>query len=163
MGKFCSDILISVLIVSIHYFNTTISVYRYMHMPYVVWFEKEKHLHNSKYLKKTKLFLCIATNYQKKIYTVRRGTIPCFCTYFINQLHMTLYRPSWSADQILGAPNTYPYYGDSSTAWAPRDTGSPAEFIEVFYSYCNKLALSWWIDQFETEFHATFAAKALHY
>ena len=38
-------------------------------------------------------------------------------------------RPDWSAEQILGAPDTYPNYGDMQTAWAADVAGSPHEYI----------------------------------
>jgi len=38
---------------------------------------------------------------------------------------------AWSAAQALGEPDTYPAYGDSSTAWATADPDAPNEFIEL--------------------------------
>lgn len=37
---------------------------------------------------------------------------------------------SWSANQVLGAANTYPKYGDNSTAWAPKSVGQQ-EYLEL--------------------------------
>ena len=37
---------------------------------------------------------------------------------------------SWSAEQILGAPQVYPQYGDIAGAWAQKSL-SNAEYIEV--------------------------------
>ncbi|MFN8300481.1 MAG: choice-of-anchor Q domain-containing protein [Chitinophagales bacterium] len=40
---------------------------------------------------------------------------------------------NWSAEQTLGAPNTYPNYGDISTAWTPETYGEGRDFIVVGY------------------------------
>lgn len=37
----------------------------------------------------------------------------------------------WSAQQALGAPNTYPLHGDLPTAWASLTHGSQREFLEL--------------------------------
>ncbi len=37
----------------------------------------------------------------------------------------------WSEDQILGAPDTYPQYGDIGTAWSPLTQDDQREFIEL--------------------------------
>lgn len=41
---------------------------------------------------------------------------------------------SWSAQQALGPPNTYPNYGDIATAWASLTTDGQREFLELWYS-----------------------------
>lgn len=41
---------------------------------------------------------------------------------------------SWSIMQATGAPNTYPSYGDISTAWASLTADSQREFISMFYA-----------------------------
>ncbi|HRG89675.1 MAG TPA: choice-of-anchor Q domain-containing protein, partial [Chitinophagales bacterium] len=40
----------------------------------------------------------------------------------------------WSAQQLLGPPNTYPSYGDISTAWTANDYGNNRDFLVVGYS-----------------------------
>ncbi len=40
----------------------------------------------------------------------------------------------WSANQLLGAPNTYPNYGDISTAWTADTYGDHRDFLVVGYS-----------------------------
>lgn len=40
---------------------------------------------------------------------------------------------SWSAAQVLGAPNTF-LYGDYATAWAPRSQNGTMEFISVGFT-----------------------------
>ena len=40
---------------------------------------------------------------------------------------------SWSAKQILGPPNTYPKYGDLSTAWTSETQDFYREWIELYY------------------------------
>lgn len=39
---------------------------------------------------------------------------------------------NWSANQVLGAPNTFGY-GDIATAWAPLPVNGSIEFIEVSF------------------------------
>ncbi len=41
---------------------------------------------------------------------------------------------NWSAEQTLGAPNTYPNYGDISTSWTPETYGEGRDFIVVGYN-----------------------------
>jgi hypothetical protein len=41
---------------------------------------------------------------------------------------------AWSAARILGAPDTYPRYGDINTSWSPRNKDSGREFIELYFS-----------------------------
>lgn len=41
---------------------------------------------------------------------------------------------SWSAEQTLQAPNTYPSYGDISTAWTPETYGDHRDYIVVGYN-----------------------------
>ncbi len=41
---------------------------------------------------------------------------------------------SWSAQQALGSPNTYPNYGDIATAWASLTQDDQREFLELWYS-----------------------------
>jgi len=41
---------------------------------------------------------------------------------------------SWSAKNVLGAPNVYPAHGDLQLAWAARDPDAPVEFIEVGFA-----------------------------
>ncbi len=41
---------------------------------------------------------------------------------------------SWSAYQLLGAPNTYPNYGDIQTAWTSADYGDQRDTVIVGYS-----------------------------
>jgi hypothetical protein len=41
---------------------------------------------------------------------------------------------SWSAQQVLGAPDVYPRSGDDAHAWASRDADAPVEFIEVGFA-----------------------------
>ena len=44
----------------------------------------------------------------------------------------TQYRPlDWSAAQVLGAPDTYPAYGDIPSAWASVTPDGQAEYIEL--------------------------------
>jgi hypothetical protein len=38
---------------------------------------------------------------------------------------------AWSANQIVGAPDVYPAYGDHNKAWASRGADDREEFIEV--------------------------------
>ena len=40
---------------------------------------------------------------------------------------------SWNARQALGAPDTYPRYGDISTAWASRTGDANREYLELGY------------------------------
>ncbi|HLP20705.1 MAG TPA: choice-of-anchor Q domain-containing protein [Chitinophagales bacterium] len=47
----------------------------------------------------------------------------------------TQYSPtSWSAQQLLGEPNTYPNYGDINTAWTADDYGDDRDFLVVGYT-----------------------------
>ncbi len=41
---------------------------------------------------------------------------------------------SWSAEQVLHAPNTYPNYGDIGTAWTPESYGDERDYIVVGYN-----------------------------
>jgi hypothetical protein len=41
---------------------------------------------------------------------------------------------AWSAQQALGAPNTYPSCGDLASAWATQATDAPGEYITVAYA-----------------------------
>ena len=41
------------------------------------------------------------------------------------------YGGAWSPDALLGAPTVFPSYGDRRGAWAPRDSRSHVEWIEV--------------------------------
>lgn len=41
---------------------------------------------------------------------------------------------SWSANQLLGAPNTYPNYGDIRTAWTSSNYGNQREYLVVGYT-----------------------------
>ena len=41
---------------------------------------------------------------------------------------------NWSANQVLGYPNTYPSYGDLTTAWAHSTADSQREDIELYFS-----------------------------
>jgi hypothetical protein len=44
----------------------------------------------------------------------------------------TQYSPdAWSANQILGAPDVYPAYGDHNKAWASQGADDRAEYVEV--------------------------------
>jgi len=38
---------------------------------------------------------------------------------------------SWAANQVIGKPDTYPQYGDKSTAWAPSAATGTLEFLEL--------------------------------
>ncbi len=40
----------------------------------------------------------------------------------------------WAAFQALGAPDTYPYYGDIITAWASEIEDNQREFLELGYT-----------------------------
>lgn len=40
----------------------------------------------------------------------------------------------WSAQQALGSPDTYPNYGDHSTAWASLSPDGQREFLELSFS-----------------------------
>jgi subtilase family serine protease len=40
----------------------------------------------------------------------------------------------WSANQILGGPDTYPHYGDLSTAWAMESENNQRDYIELHFS-----------------------------
>jgi hypothetical protein len=40
---------------------------------------------------------------------------------------------SWSAAQVLGAPDTYPRSGDNTTAWASATADGQTEFIELAF------------------------------
>jgi hypothetical protein len=42
--------------------------------------------------------------------------------------------PSWSAAQTIGEPDTYPNYGDITTAWASQTADGQREFIELSYA-----------------------------
>lgn len=42
---------------------------------------------------------------------------------------------SWSAAQATGSPNTYPTYGDVSTAWASVTADDQREFLEFQFSF----------------------------
>ena len=45
---------------------------------------------------------------------------------------------------VLGAPNTYPEYGDIQTAWAPSKKGREAEFLYLSFEkvqYVNKIEI----------------------
>jgi len=41
---------------------------------------------------------------------------------------------NWSAEQILGPPDTYPSYGDIRTAWSAETPDDQREFIELHYA-----------------------------
>lgn len=41
--------------------------------------------------------------------------------------------PSYAAHQVIGVPNTYPSYGDISTAWASANADGQREFLELHY------------------------------
>jgi Concanavalin A-like lectin/glucanases superfamily/Putative metal-binding motif len=41
---------------------------------------------------------------------------------------------SWSVNDILGAPNTYPAYGDIPTAWASNSQDNQREFLELGFT-----------------------------
>lgn len=41
---------------------------------------------------------------------------------------------SWSAEQVLHAPNTYPNYGDIATAWTPSSYGDQRDYVVVGYN-----------------------------
>ncbi len=41
---------------------------------------------------------------------------------------------SWSAFNVLGAPDVYPQHGDLAKAWASREQDAPTEFIEVGFA-----------------------------
>ncbi len=41
---------------------------------------------------------------------------------------------SWSAQQLLGAPDTYPDYGDIMTAWASQSADGSREYLVLGYS-----------------------------
>lgn len=48
----------------------------------------------------------------------------------------------WSSFVVLGAPDTYPQYGDIQTAWAPKTSDSPGEFLAVTFDtaqYVNQI------------------------
>jgi len=42
--------------------------------------------------------------------------------------------PDWAATQILGPPDTYPRYGDITSAWASRTQDAQTEFIKIGYT-----------------------------
>lgn len=45
--------------------------------------------------------------------------------------------PSWAAAQVLGAPDTYPNYGDISTAWTSASSDAGREFLVYHYPPTN--------------------------
>jgi PKD repeat protein len=56
------------------------------------------------------------------------------------------YTPTdWSANQILGAPDVYPFYGSIPQAWSPN--GDPREFIELGFASASPINF---IDIYET-------------
>lgn len=42
--------------------------------------------------------------------------------------------PNWSAAQALGIPDTYPDYGDISTAWASLSSDGQREYLELRFA-----------------------------
>ncbi|NLL49423.1 MAG: hypothetical protein GX249_12695 [Firmicutes bacterium] len=38
---------------------------------------------------------------------------------------------SWSAQQLVGQPNVYPYYGDNGQAWAPGSMNNGLQWVEL--------------------------------
>ncbi len=53
----------------------------------------------------------------------------------------------YSANQVLGRPNTYPEYGDLPTAWSPSTESDSREFIELGFAESKRINL---IDIYET-------------
>jgi hypothetical protein len=55
--------------------------------------------------------------------------------------------PGWFANQILGAPDVFPVYGDIPLAWAPLSTDDQREHIQI--AYTNPAPINF-IDVYET-------------
>ena len=45
----------------------------------------------------------------------------------------------WSANQIIGAPNTFPTYNDVATAWTVSSPGSTREWLELGYAVAQPI------------------------
>ncbi|MEI8075687.1 MAG: LamG-like jellyroll fold domain-containing protein, partial [Bacteroidota bacterium] len=65
----------------------------------------------------------------------------------VNRFSSQFYLGSYSANQILGAPNTYPEYGDLPTAWSPLSEKSNREFIELEFNESKRINF---VDIYET-------------
>jgi hypothetical protein len=53
----------------------------------------------------------------------------------------TQYSPdAWSANQVLGAPDVYPAYGDHNKAWASHGSDDRAEYIEVGFGHPERVS-----------------------
>ncbi|MFT6815199.1 MAG: hypothetical protein ACJAZ3_001099, partial [Sphingobacteriales bacterium] len=60
---------------------------------------------------------------------------------------------NWSAEQLLDTPNSYPSYGDISTAWSFARPDSMREFIEIGFKTSQFVA--------EIEIYETFNPGAI--
>lgn len=40
----------------------------------------------------------------------------------------------WSAKQVLGFPDVYPWYGDSPNAWASKSADNQREYLELYFT-----------------------------
>lgn len=49
------------------------------------------------------------------------------------------YGGNWSANQVLGAPNVYPKYGDLPGAWASQSQDNQREFLELQFNNPEKI------------------------
>jgi sugar lactone lactonase YvrE len=65
----------------------------------------------------------------------------------VKQFSSQFYLGSYSANQILGEPNTFPEYGDLPTAWSPLSEKGSKEFIELEFTNYKKINF---VDIYET-------------
>ncbi|PCI62833.1 MAG: hypothetical protein COB35_02780 [Gammaproteobacteria bacterium] len=85
---------------------------------------------NFKYLKVT--FIAMLFPFSSIVNVANAGLITQWADTVIN-FSSEYSNTAWSANQVLGAPNTFSY-GDIITAWAPSSKNGTLEFITVGYN-----------------------------
>ncbi len=50
---------------------------------------------------------------------------------------------NWGAVKVLGEPDVYPFYGDSSNAWATLTPNGPREWIELGFEGAQSISAVW--------------------
>ncbi len=55
----------------------------------------------------------------------------------------------WSAEQALGVPNTYPFYGDFTSAWASATRDGQREFLELGFDGAAPASIVWIYETYE--------------